>query len=150
MLNAKAQNIPMASGLRLLAFGSDPAENVQWWYKFIVGVFQYVTVTRPEISYCVNKVWQFMHMPLESHWNSIRQMLRYLRDTLDFCLHLEAQKSLELTAFCHSNCAVNPNDRRSTSSYCLILGQIEFVGNLRSNIRYLSPLQKQSFEAWQW
>ncbi|WKA03793.1 hypothetical protein VitviT2T_021882 [Vitis vinifera] len=54
---AKSSSTPMTSRLKL--YGSDPVENGQL-YRSIVGALQYVTITRPEISYCVNRVCQFM------------------------------------------------------------------------------------------
>ena len=54
---AKSSSTPMTSRLKL--YGSDPVENGQL-HRSIVGALQYVTITRPEISYCVNKVCQFM------------------------------------------------------------------------------------------
>lgn len=37
------------------------------FYKNIVGALQYITITRPDISYVVNKTFQFMFAPNESH-----------------------------------------------------------------------------------
>jgi len=42
---------------------SDPTR-----FRQIVGVVQYLTFTKPNICYAVNKVCQFMHAPIESHW----------------------------------------------------------------------------------
>jgi len=36
-------------------------------YRSIVGALQYVTITRPDIAYSVNKVCQFMQAPLDEH-----------------------------------------------------------------------------------
>ena len=60
---AKSSGTPMTSGLKLSAYGSDPVENGQL-YRSIVGALQYVTITRPEISYCVNRMCQFMQIHL--------------------------------------------------------------------------------------
>lgn len=64
---ANGFNTPMTSGLQFLAFRSDPVRDVQL-YRSIVGALQYVTITRPEISFSVNKVCQFKQNPLEIHW----------------------------------------------------------------------------------
>ena len=62
----KSSSTLMTSRLKLSAYGNDPIENGQL-YRSIVGALQYVTITRPKISYCVNRVCQFMQNPLESH-----------------------------------------------------------------------------------
>lgn len=52
----------MTSGLKLSAFSSDLVKAVNF-YRSIVGELQYITITRPEITYSVNKVCQFMENP---------------------------------------------------------------------------------------
>lgn len=71
MQYAHGYNTPMTGGLQLSAFGSDPVRDVQL-YRSIVGALQYVTITRPEISFSVNKVCQFMQNPLEIHWQAVK------------------------------------------------------------------------------
>lgn len=36
-------------------------------YRRIVGALQYLTITRPELSYSVNRLCQFMHYPTAEH-----------------------------------------------------------------------------------
>uniref|UniRef100_A0A803QJT7 Reverse transcriptase Ty1/copia-type domain-containing protein n=1 Tax=Cannabis sativa TaxID=3483 RepID=A0A803QJT7_CANSA len=59
MQEAKSNSKPMTSGLRSSAFGSDLIENVQL-YRSVVEAFYYLNITKPEISFTVNKVYQFM------------------------------------------------------------------------------------------
>ena len=92
-------------------------------YRSIVGALQYVTITRLEISYCVNRMCQFMQNPLESHWKAVKRILRYLSGTLDYGLHLRRSSQLNLVGFCDVDWAMDPDDRRSTSSYCAFLGE---------------------------
>ena len=87
-------------------------------YRSVVGALQYATLTRPEISFVVNKVCQFVAKPLDSHWVTVKRILRYLKGTLFHCLHMRpatAGQSLTLTAMCDADWASDINDRRSTS-----------------------------------
>ena len=111
----------MTSGLRLTSYGSDPVADVTL-YRSVVGALQYATVTRPEISFSVNKVCQFMHNPLESHWKAVKRILRYLAGTLDYGLHLRRSSHLNITAFCDADWGSDPEDRKSTSGFCVFLG----------------------------
>ncbi|RVW64066.1 Protease Do-like 1, chloroplastic [Vitis vinifera] len=113
---AKSSTTLMTSGLKLSVYGSDPVENGQL-YRSIVGALQYVTITRPEISYCVNSVCQFMQNPVESQWKAVKRILRYLSETLDCGLHLRRSSQLNLVGFCDADWATDPYDRRSTSVY---------------------------------
>lgn len=66
MSEAKAISSPMVGGSKLSKEGADYFSDASL-YRSIVGALQYATITRPEISYSVNKVCQFMAHPLESH-----------------------------------------------------------------------------------
>ena len=74
MDKAKAIFTPMVSRLKLSKHGSDKFDNPSL-YRSVVGALQYATVTRPEISYSVNKACQFMAEPFESHWNAVKRIL---------------------------------------------------------------------------
>ena len=58
---------PMVRGCKLTKFGSEDFSDPTL-YRSIVGALQYATITRPEISFSVNKVCQFMSKPSEQHW----------------------------------------------------------------------------------
>lgn len=81
MQYAKGVSTPMTPGQKLTRYGSDPVKDVQL-YRSVVGALQYATITRPEISFSVNKVCQFMHEPLEIHWQAVKRILRYLSGSL--------------------------------------------------------------------
>ena len=51
--------------------GPDDSTN----YRSIVGALQYLTLTRPDISFSVNKVCQFLHAPTTAHWTSAKRIL---------------------------------------------------------------------------
>jgi histone deacetylase 1/2 len=36
-------------------------------YHGIVGGLQYLTITRPDISFVVNRVCQYLHAPMDAH-----------------------------------------------------------------------------------
>lgn len=78
----------MISGLKLSRFGNDSIADPHL-YRSVVGDLQYVTLTRLEIAFSVNKVCQFMHNPLECHWKAVKRILRYLKGTLDYGLELK-------------------------------------------------------------
>lgn len=59
-------NTPMISSLKLSKHGTDVLQDPTF-YRSIVGALQYVTITRPEICFSVNKACQFLSQLLESH-----------------------------------------------------------------------------------
>lgn len=76
MQYAKSLSTPMASGLQLSRFGNALVANPKL-YKLIIEARQYVTITKPKISYSVNKVCQFMSSPLKPYWKVAGMILRY-------------------------------------------------------------------------
>lgn len=91
-------------------------------YRAIVGALQYATITRPDIAFAVNKVSQFMHAPTTTHWASVKRILRYLNGSLSHGLSLQPDPSLTLHAYSDAHWAGCPDDRPSTSGYCIYLG----------------------------
>ena len=98
MVIAEAFSTPMVGGLRLSAHQGEPIPDPKL-YRSIVGALQYATITRPEISYSVNKVSQFMHNPLNSHWQAVKRILRYLNGTLHHGLYFSKPSHLSLEGF---------------------------------------------------
>ena len=68
---------PMVPNLSLSRFDGDPFEDPHL-YRSIVGALQYATLTRPDISFAVNKVSQFLQAPTTTHWGAVKIILRYL------------------------------------------------------------------------
>lgn len=90
-------------------------------YRTIVGSIQYLTITRPDISFAVNSVCQHMHRPLEKHFTAVKRILRYVKGTLSYGLQF-TKSSLTLSAFTDADWAGNALDRRSTGGYSVFLG----------------------------
>ncbi|XP_060959428.1 uncharacterized mitochondrial protein AtMg00810-like [Cannabis sativa] len=111
----------MTSGLRLSVYGSDLVKNIQL-YRYTFGALQYLTITRPEISFSVSKVCQFMHNPLQVHWIVVKRILRYLSGTMNHGLHLKKPPHTEISSFCDDDWAADVDDRRSTSGYAIYFG----------------------------
>jgi len=92
-------------------------------YRSLVGALQYLTWTRPDLSFAVNLVCQFMHTPRQSHFQAVKRILRYLKGTIDMGLWFPKQSfSPSITAFSDADWAGCSIDRKSTSGYCIFLG----------------------------
>jgi hypothetical protein len=77
MENANGMLIPMIYSLKLSKVGSTPVE-ASTLFRSIVGALQYATLTRPVISYFVNKVCQFLVNLLEDHRKAVKRILKYI------------------------------------------------------------------------
>lgn len=80
MENCKPTIVPLPLGTSL----SDEIGTLdfdQTMYYHIIGQLLYLTNTRPNLSYVVGNVSQFMAHPQVSHWNAVFHILRYLQGT---------------------------------------------------------------------
>ncbi|KAM1469282.1 hypothetical protein ACFXTO_040485 [Malus domestica] len=92
-------------------------------YRSLVGGLQYLTWTRPDLSFAVNLVCQFMHCPRQAHFQAVKRILRYLKGTLSLGLWFpKCPKPLTLTAFSDADWTGCSLDRRSTAGFCVYLG----------------------------
>ncbi|XP_078164569.1 uncharacterized protein LOC144559423 [Carex rostrata] len=121
MHDSKPCGSPMSTTISLSRHDED-LMNDPHLYRTIVGALQYTTITRPDIAYSVNNVSQFMHAPTSTHWLAVKRILRYLKGSPSFGLSLHVDLSLTLHAYSDSDWAGYPDDRRSTSGFCIYLG----------------------------
>ncbi|RVX10904.1 Retrovirus-related Pol polyprotein from transposon RE1 [Vitis vinifera] len=98
MTDSKSVHSPMASGYALSIHDGTPLEDGTT-YRSVVGALQYCTLTRPNISFVVNKVCQFMHSPSNVHWQVIKRTLHYLKGTSHYGLSIQATPDYNLTCF---------------------------------------------------
>ena len=91
-------------------------------YRSIVGALQYLTLTRPDISFSVNKVCQFLHSPTTSHWEAVKRILRYIKGTIGYGFKIRKSDSMLVSAFADADWARCPDDRRSTGGFAVFLG----------------------------
>ena len=95
----------------------DPTE-----YRATVGSLQYLSLTRRDISYAVNKLSQYMHRPTTDHWTAVKRILRYLVGTHTNGLFFSTQNTPSLHAFTDADWAGDKDDYMSTGAYLVYYG----------------------------
>ncbi|KAK0590666.1 hypothetical protein LWI29_030141 [Acer saccharum] len=121
MLESKSVSTPLSLTETLkLNDGSAPMDITQ--YRQVLGSLQYLSRTRPDVSFAVNKLSQFMHRPTTTHWNAVKRALRYLNGSFDHGLLITRNTPLNLHAFSDADWVGDPDDRRSTTAYIVFLG----------------------------
>lgn len=91
-------------------------------YRSLAGALQYLTFTRPDISYVVQQICLFMHNPIDIHMHALRRILRYIQGTKHYGLHLYPSSTTSLISYTDADWGGCPNTRHSTSGYCVYLG----------------------------
>ncbi|GKC06249.1 ribonuclease H-like domain-containing protein [Tanacetum coccineum] len=120
MLNCNATRTPVDTKSKL-GSDRDPVSD-STLYRSLAGGLQYLTFTRPDISYVVYQIYLHMHNPRESHLASLKRVLCYILGTLDHGLQLHVSSTSQLNAYTDVDWAGCPVTRRSTSGYCVFLG----------------------------
>jgi hypothetical protein len=91
-------------------------------YRHLVGRLIYLTITKPDITYSMHVLSRFMHEPRQQHMAAALRVVRYLKGAPGQGLLLHSNTTLKLRAFCDSDWAGCPITRRSTTGYCVFLG----------------------------
>jgi hypothetical protein len=84
-------------------------------------------VTRPDITFAVSVVSQFLNAPCDDHWNAVIRILKYIKSAPGKGLLCENKGNTQVVGYSDADWAGSPADRRSTSGYCVLIG-----GNLIS------------------
>ena len=121
IIDSKIVDTPIEYNRRLNSHDGESLSDTTL-YKQLVGSLIYLTITRPDISYAVHVVSQFMAALRSPHYAAVLRILRYLKDTIFDGLHFSSHSSLTLQAYSDADWAGDPTDRRSTTGYCFILG----------------------------
>ncbi|KAM6574267.1 hypothetical protein CsatA_022594 [Cannabis sativa] len=91
-------------------------------YRSIIGGLQYLTHTRPDLSFAVNKLSQFLQSPITAHWSASKRVLRYLKGTAYHGLHIKPSDRLAVTGYSDEDWACCPDDRKSIAGHSVYLG----------------------------
>lgn len=86
------------------------------WSSFIS---QY---TRPDVTYVVQQLSQFVTNPYSTHWEAAIHVLRYLKGTLSFEIFYLVCYSLSLQAYSDADWATCKDTRRSITGFLCFVG----------------------------
>ena len=123
MKDCKPSPTPLSSSEQLSAYEGEPLkEEESTKYRSVVGALQYLTLTRPDISFVVNKVCQYLHSPTSAHWTAVKRIIRYVKHTVGLGLHFRRSNSTLVSAFSDADWAGCSDDRKSTCGFAVFFG----------------------------
>lgn len=118
MPDCKPLHTPVAAGSCLSFFYGDLYNNPSLYHN-VVSNLQHLTLMRPDITYTINQVCQFMHIPTMSHWAAFKFILHYLEGTITHGLFLRCGPLSLLHGFYNADWAGKPDDRCLISRYII-------------------------------
>ena len=120
MLDCKPIDTPMDSNVKLVPGQGEPLRD-PGRYRRLVGRLNYLTITRPDISFPVSVVSQFLQSPCDSHWDAVIRILRYIKGTSGHGVSYENKGHTQIVGYCDADWESSPIDKRSTSGYCVFI-----------------------------
>ncbi|WVZ79627.1 hypothetical protein U9M48_027185, partial [Paspalum notatum var. saurae] len=121
MADCKPCSTPVDTSPKQSADGSAPVQDPTG-FRSLAGALQYLTFTRPDISYAMQQICLHMHDPREHHLAALKRILRYIRGTLPLGFFLRPSTVSDLVVYSDADWGGCPDTRKSTSGYAVFLG----------------------------
>ena len=90
-------------------------------------------MARLDLAFSVNKLSQFLHVPIVAHWRACKRILRYVCGTISHGIMFTLVNLLNLEGFSDADWASNLDDRKSVSGICIFLGGNLITWSSRNN-----------------
>ncbi|XP_030541862.2 secreted RxLR effector protein 161-like [Rhodamnia argentea] len=116
-------------------------------YRRLVEKLIYLTMTRPDISYVVQTLSQFMQNPKESHMNAVLKVVKYLKNCPGLGILLSRDRNMEMTAYRDTDYATCPMNRRSLIGFCIKLGSSLISWKMKKQSTMSLSLAKAEYRA---
>lgn len=122
MLACKPASVPMDPSVHLRKESGTLLPSAKP-YRELIGRLLYLTITRPDITFAVNYLSQFLSCPTDVHLQAAHRVLRYLKGNPGQGLFYSVDSEICLNAFADADWATCPDSRRSISGFCVYLGR---------------------------
>jgi hypothetical protein len=100
MLACKPLGTPLSTSEKLSAHVGEllgPVDATH--YRNIVGGLQYLTLTRPDLAFSINKVCQYLHAPTTLHLVAVKRIRRFVKSTIDLGLQIVKSPSMVVSGY---------------------------------------------------
>lgn len=92
-------------------------------YRRLIEKLMYLQITRPDITFAVNKLSQFSCSPRKVHQQALHMILHYIKGTIGQGLFYSVKSELQLKVYAYTDWGSCLESRRSTSGYYVFLGE---------------------------
>jgi hypothetical protein len=111
---------PMDSKVKLNTENGEPLKDISQFQR-LIGKLIYLTITRPDISFSISQISQFMHSPRTQHLEAINLVLRYLKGTPGKGIWMKNNNSNEICGYSDADW-VGSFDQKSTTGFFTFVG----------------------------
>lgn len=122
MTDTSPNSVPVDPHVKLQKGESEPEKDIP--YREAVGCLMHLAVvSRPEIMFAVSLVSRFLTCYNNTHWNAVKKIFKYLKDTKNYGLYYTATSSsqpLDVIGYSDADYANDLDTRRSFTGYVFI------------------------------
>ena len=108
-----------------------------------------MTLTRPDLSYSMNKVCQFLHAHTIEHWSAMKRIPRYIHDTSKVGITFVRSSSTLLSAFLMQTGQTLLMIGNLLEDFLYLLDQTWFLGVPENKLLCLDPVLRLNKKSWQ-
>lgn len=99
---------------------ANDSQNSQFPYRQLIGSLLFLSVvSRPDITYAVAVLSQFLERPKLVHVNAAKRVIRYLKGTMNRGIQY-LNREMEIFGYCDADYAGDITTRKSTSGYVFV------------------------------
>ena len=121
MAECKLVSIPMETGCKLIKNDDSPSIN-QTLYRSMIGIFLYLTTSRPNIMQEISMVSRFQYDTMQYYHNAMHRILKYIQGTLDYGLWYPHKNDFTLSSYTNADWG-GSDDKKSTNGASFFLGE---------------------------
>ena len=121
MMDCNETLIPMDPGTKLTKNTEGTMVN-STEYRSLIGSLRYLLHTRPDLSYSIGLLSRFMQEPKEQHMKAIRQVLRYVKGTINYGITYKHNGGNKIQGFSDSSYGVNTQEGKGTTGIIFYYG----------------------------
>lgn len=122
MLGCKPQRTPMVTNYKPQQEEKNSELCDQKEFRRLIGRLLYLCITRPDLTFAVHKLSQYVSKPYTYHMAAAQRVLRYIKGTVGKGLLFSSTSNLELSVFSDADWASCADSRRSVTGFCTFLG----------------------------
>ncbi|XP_057723960.1 uncharacterized mitochondrial protein AtMg00810-like [Arachis stenosperma] len=121
MIDCKLTSTPMDYSAKLAKDGAPTYSDVPH-YKRLLGRLVYLTTTRPDITFAIEKLRHCLDCPTQAHYTTNLCVLKYLKQSPATGLFFATSSNLSSIGFSDAGWAACHDIRQSLTGYCFYLG----------------------------
>ncbi|KAL2228577.1 UNVERIFIED_CONTAM: Retrovirus-related Pol polyprotein from transposon RE2 [Sesamum indicum] len=121
MTDAHPVLTPLPHGIKFSSELGSPVPDPEK-YRRLIGRLLYLGFTRPDLSFAVQQLSQFLQHPTDQHWSAALHVVKYLKGSLTNGIFFPSSSNFQLAAYTDADWGSCMDTRRSVTGFCIFLG----------------------------